>query len=481
MNNIDFSKKYLKYKNKYLERKSETLQIGGACTNQYILLSCNEFNDVVDQIIDIDKKNYPDSDPLIIKNIEDDVLLNQIKKHFIDHNIYSNKDDEKNIKCFDTFCSNTYNKFYKFAKDIGINLIDTFNSEDSLNLIVNNFYRNQTIYQSKNFYRGYINWKTYSDLSPDIKMNANTIKYIRGSKIIFFAYFSFNEPNVTPIITQLLFLNSLNHYGVSEINIVLPYFPVGTMERIVGEGEIPTAYSLAHMLNMIPSGASKNNLYIFDIHALCSRFFFHTNTRPVLISMMPSFIDKIEKLSTECKSIIVFPDDGAKKRFEKLIDPKIKTITCSKTRIGDIRKIRIDTGFEYFQDGTITKDEKINLFLIDDLVQTGGTLVETFKGLYEQLEELDYNLTNINCYAIVTHSVFPDDIKTQKFFTAKYKSKKWEIPLNIHLITTNSRPMCVKKLASKSNISILNIDEPLYQIFTKECGNTPYIAPYSIN
>jgi phosphoribosylpyrophosphate synthetase len=479
MNSVDFSKKYLKYKNKYLESKSETLQIGGACTNKYILLSCIEFNDVVDQIIDKDKGVW-------VKQAlrKKDDKLTQIKEHFLKENVYSNKDNEKTQKCFDNFCSKTYNKFYKFAKDIGINLIDTFKSENSLNQVINNFYRNETIHESKNFYRGYINWKTYSDNSPDIKMNADTVKHIRGGKVIFFAYFSFNEPDVTPIITQLLFLNSLNHYGVSEINIVLPYFPVGTMERIVGEGEIPTAYSLAHMLNMIPSGASKNNLYIFDIHALCSRFFFHTNTRPVLISMMPSFIDEIQKLSADCKSIIVFPDDGAKKRFEKLVDPTIKTITCSKTRVGEIRKIRIDTGLEFFQDGTITKEEKFNLFLIDDLVQTGGTLVETFKGLYEQLEELHFDLNNIKCFAIVTHSVFPDDTKTKKFFTAIYtKKNKSDIPLDIHLITTNSRPVCVNKLNNSYNskVSILNIDEPLYQIFTKECSNTPLIAPYSIN
>ena len=96
-------------------------------------------------------------------------------------------------------------------------------------------------------------------------MNKETVVKLKGGKVIFFAYFSFNEPELTSIITQLLFLNSLNHYGVAEINIVLPYFPVGTMERIVGEGEIPTAYSLAHMLNMIPCGASKNNLYVCPV------------------------------------------------------------------------------------------------------------------------------------------------------------------------------------------------------------------------
>jgi len=485
MTSIDFSKKYLKYKNKYLDSKSETLQIGGACTNKYVLLSCNEFNELVDDIIKIPYKSWEKGGLSIIKKTEYDVKLTEIQNYFNEHKVKENKENKKIIKEFEEYCNKKDKDFYKFVKDTGIDLINTFNSDDSLNLVKKNFYRKQIVLENEHFYRGYINWKMYPDDTPDIKMNAETVKRIRGNKVIFFAYFSFNEPNVTPIITQLLFLNSLNHYGVAEINIVLPFFPVGTMERIVGEGEIPTAYSLSHMLNMIPSGAAKNNLYIFDIHALCSRFFFHTNTRPVLISMMPDFlkiIDEKNKLNSGTK-IIVFPDDGAKKRFEKLIDSSSITVTCSKTRIGEERKIRIDTGLEHFRVGNVNKIVgKINLFLIDDLVQTGGTLVETFKGIYEQLLEWKYTPNDIECYAIVTHSVFPDDVKTSKFFSASYTSNGSDIPLNIKLITTNSRPECVNKLKSKykDKITILNIKNPLYEIFTQEC-DTPYIAPYSIN
>ena len=356
-----------------------------------------------------------------------------------------------------------------------------------LNFVKENFKRKQIILESKHFYRGYINWKSYADNTPDIKMNAETVKRIRGGKVIYFAYFSFNEPNVTSIITQLLFLNSLNHYGVSEINIVLPYFPVGTMERIVGEGEVPTAFSLAHMLNMIPSGASKNNLYIFDIHALCSRFFFHTNTIPILISMMPNFINEIKSISgkNDGTSIIVFPDDGAKKRFEKLVDPTIKTVTCSKTRVGDKRKIRIDAGLEHFNNKENKKIVgKINLYLIDDLVQTGGTLVETFKGLFEQLDEMCYNLENINCYSIVTHSIFPDESKTEKFFNEEYVSSKTKkiTKLNIKLITTNSRPTRTQKLKEVygDKVTVLDIATVLKNIFIEDT-NSPNIAPYSIH
>ena len=143
------------------------------------------------------------------------------------------------------------------------------------------FGRSKSNQKTDHYYRGFINWNSYDDGAPNIKMNKETTLRIRGAKVIFLLYLTFNENcsvKATSIVDQIIFLNSLSHYGVGEINIVLPYFPVGTMERVTGEGEIPTAYALSQMLNSIPEGSAKTNLYIFDIHALCSRFFFHTNS-----------------------------------------------------------------------------------------------------------------------------------------------------------------------------------------------------------
>jgi hypothetical protein len=276
MSNIDYSKKYLKYKNKYYNSKYETNQFGGECDGKYILLSCPEFDDLVDDML---KSNM---------TVEENEKITKQQQEL-------KSDANKNIS--------SHIDLQKFVEDIGIEW-KADNREKIVDKI-DDFVRSTVQVSSQNFYRGYINWSKYGDDTPNIKMNKKTVIRLKGSKVIFFAYFSFNEPaKATSIITQLLFLNSLNHYGVAEINIVLPYFPVGTMERIVGEGEIPTAYSLAHMLNMIPCGASKNNLYVFDIHALCSRFFFHTNTRPVLISMMPDYVANMPTVGT---NIVVFP------------------------------------------------------------------------------------------------------------------------------------------------------------------------------
>jgi len=353
--------------------------------------------------------------------------------------------------------------------------------------------RNINNYETTNFFRGFINWKNYNDSTPDIKMNKQTVTKLKGAKIVYFAYFSFNEPDVTSIIDQLLFLNSLSHYGVSEINIVLPYFPVGTMERIVGEGEIPTGFSLAQMLNSIPSGSFKNNIYIYDIHALCSRFFFHTNTVPILINMLYKYVNYIETKYNKPDelNIIVFPDDGAKKRYENLLPSTMKKILCSKKRIGDERVIRIEEGLEEIKDkitGNII-DKQINLFLIDDLVQSGNTILEAYKGINKGLCELEgYDKNKIKFISIITHSIFPTEKNVSEFFneidtdkeTPSEKCDKFVID---KLITTNSRPTKIKKiqeyLVSSERIEIIDIADSFYEVYTRS-DNTALFGNYSI-
>jgi len=418
---------------------------------KYILLGCKEFNSIIDTII---KEDGP-------------ITLNGTPVGNIDIT-------PADITAIDTTAESAYSKFLKEIE------IKTEIENDEYK---RNFLRKIRCYETKNFFRGFINWKSYNDGTPDIKMNSTTVSKLRGSKIIYFAYFSFNEPNATTIMDQMLFLNSLNHYGVSEINIVLPYFPVGTMERIVGEGEVPTGYALANMLNSIPSGGSKNNIYIFDIHALCSRFFFHTNAIPVLITLMPDYLSHITTIYPEASNLnfIVFPDDGAKKRFEKLLPSNFNKIVCNKTRVGNDRIIKIESGMDKLTEGNplrLKTGKQINMFIVDDLVQSGGTLTETIDGIITFLTKEcpgDVNIPLIKFNTLVTHSVFPTDVNVTNFFSPEKKVDK--------LITSNSRPLRVEQIKSTNSakVSMIDIAPVLHKIFTKTGNFDSYIAPYSIN
>lgn len=90
---------------------------------------------------------------------------------------------------------------------------------------------------------------------------------------------------------------------------------------------------------------------------------------------------------------VAFPDDGAAKRFSSMFDDMdVEIIICGKTRgEGDARNVVI-------QDGNA---DGRSIIIVDDLVQTGGTLYETGKVLKEA------GATSVN--AFVTHGVFPNE------------------------------------------------------------------------
>ena len=456
---MSYQAKYLKYKQKYNQLKEQL----GSGPNPYILegkktilLSCPEFNSVVDKIMIKDNCK-------IIKLTKDNTLESS--------NIIESYDE---LESKDNDISNLeLESFEKFAVKSRFNK----DSDNTKKLYV----RKTNKLVSNNFFRGYINWNKYDDGTPDIKMDDTTTANIRDSKIVFLAYFTFNEPNVTSIISQIMFLNSLVHYGVKEITIILPYFPVGTMERIVGEGELPSGDSLAQMLNAIPHASGKNNIIILDIHALASRHFFHTNLRPIMVSVLPEYLDWINKNypPTETNNnIIVFPDDGAKKRYEKLLSSDTKTVLCTKIREKDKRIIKLEEGTQHIKNEPgITN----NLFIIDDLVQSGGTTKETVNGIHTHLMEVESNhLNTYNYLTMITHSVLPSDSKVESLFKIEDKTDFNKGTIS-KLITTNSRPLRVVELKNKpeyaNKIEIIEISNILYDVLVNPLG-TKYIAPY---
>jgi phosphoribosylpyrophosphate synthetase len=109
-----------------------------------------------------------------------------------------------------------------------------------------------------------------------------------------------------------------------------------------------------------------------------------------LQTAIPLLKQRMKEAKIDC---VAFPDDGAAKRFQAMFeDMAVEIIVCGKTRgEGDARLVVI-------QDG----DPKgRHIAIVDDLVQTGGTLYETGKLLKEA------GAASVN--AFVTHGVFPND------------------------------------------------------------------------
>ena len=107
-----------------------------------------------------------------------------------------------------------------------------------------------------------------------------------------------------------------------------------------------------------------------------TRFYVGNKVRYVSQQFLPQVVPKPEEVGLQEKDniIIVFPDDGAAKRFKHLfLDGKQKKTlyVCSKIREGEKRKIQISE--------QIGPDTMVGatVVIVDDLVRTGGTILET--------------------------------------------------------------------------------------------------------
>lgn len=231
------------------------------------------------------------------------------------------------------------------------------------------------------FRYGHISWHHFNDKYPNITFDHN----LENRDVIF--VMSMHDPAI--YMEQLSVIMVLPRQGINSLRIIMGYFAPGTMDRVDCEGIVATAETAATILSscipMTKTGPA--TLEIYDIHALQERFYFKDKVR-VKLRTATHLIK--EKCSPD-EFTIVFPDDGAAKRYGQDFED-YDTIICSKVRDGNKRTITIkDTS------GPI----KTHSFLIvDDLVQSGGTLLSCAKMLRNAYP-------GNRVHAFVTHAIFP--------------------------------------------------------------------------
>lgn len=277
-------------------------------------------------------------------------------------------------------------------------------------------------------------WKHFNDGFPDLeikKEDAGRLESFYGTCLIV----SFHSPEV--IFEQMCLLYALPRMRARNFRIILPWFSTGTMERVEHLGQIATAASLARMLSACPMGPSgPATVVIYDIHALQEQFYFGDNVLVELKTAVWLFLDELKELRATAPDeeiAIVFPDDGAHKRFKAKFKG-FEHIICNKVRDGDERKVVIKEG----------EPNKRHCVIIDDLVQSGGTLLECAKPLK------GLGASKISCF--VTHGVFPKE-SFRKFFNHEMIHTFW---------ITDSVPTTAKLVAGQKPFKVLSL-APLIQ------------------
>lgn len=194
------------------------------------------------------------------------------------------------------------------------------------------------------------------------------------------------------------------------------YLPYSRMDRIK---EDETAFSLEIIANLINNLKSANHKYTLDAHSdvslalvrkikeLGKDFSFHNEV-----------IKRVLKSEVfDEKTILVFPDGGARKRFENKVDlSKVKNIiTCDKSR--DFQSGQIKEIIANFEKRENTSDDFENIFVIDDLCSYGGTFIGVKEAINKIIKDnkAKYNLIITHCEDVILKGKVLDEY--EKVFT----------------------------------------------------------------
>eukprot|EP00798_Chlamydomonas_sp_ICE-L_P007354 gene7354-477_t len=250
---------------------------------------------------------------------------------------------------------------------------------------------------------GNMRWKRFADGFPDLFVE--DAMSIRNKHCAFLG--SFHDPSC--IFEQMSVIYALPRLFVGSFTLVLPFFPTGTLERVETEGDVATAYTLARIMsNVPPSRGGPTSLVIFDIHAL--------------------------------QVTIAYPDEGAWKRFHYSFKAAgYPEVICTKVRDGDKRIVKIKEGLPAGR----------HVIIVDDLVQSGGTLLECHAVLVAG------GATSVSAY--VTHGVFP------KQSHLKFKACKGAGAAEgfRYFWLTDSCPQTVEAVKGRAPFEVLSLASPI--------------------
>jgi len=282
-------------------------------------------------------------------------------------------------------------------------------------------------YNPQRFTYHVTHWGKFPDGTDNIEIGGFTPQnQIRGEHVLFLA--SFHNNDVT--LSQFHVIQTLCESFLETLTVVLPYYPTGTMERVTKEGQVATASTLARLFSNLPRIGKPIRVAVYDLHTLQNRFYLSGNALASMHSGLPLLLKKLGEATSKI-NCVAFPDEGACKRFSHIFVeafPDWPIVICGKVRDGEKRIVTI-------QDGD-PKD--LHVIIVDDLVQTGGTLIECAGALKRA------GAASVSAY--VTHAVFP---KGWKKFSRNESGQ--ESPFDTFFVT-NSNPSVTDNLPKENDV-----------------------------
>lgn len=225
-------------------------------------------------------------------------------------------------------------------------------------------------------------------VSPQIRRFANgeifceIEKNVRGADV--FVVQSVCSPVNDNLMELLIMLDALKRASASSITAVLPHYGYSRQDRKVSPRTPISAKLVADLLTV--AGATR--VITMDLHAGQIQGFFNIPFDNIYASpvMLKYILDNLHNENT----IAVSPDSGGVERVRHYA----KKMKCGLAMI-DKRRTAMNVAKAMHVVGDVSGKEAI---IIDDMIDTAGTLVESVKTLK------DHGATKI--YACATHPIF---------------------------------------------------------------------------
>lgn len=196
---------------------------------------------------------------------------------------------------------------------------------------------------------------------------------------------SFDRPVDENIIETLLLVDALERAGTRHINFIIPWMGYSLQDKVFRDGEPIAARVIANII----SNTYIKRVSLLDLHNSSTPGFFSIPTHHIL-ALKP--FTKYAKQNYELSNaIVVSPDFGGLKRARSFADVlKLELINIDKHRNLHTGKVT-PKGISGEVNGKIC-------LIYDDIINTGGTVVETAKFLKDKgAKEVHF---------LVTHGLF---------------------------------------------------------------------------
>ena len=179
------------------------------------------------------------------------------------------------------------------------------------------------------------------------------------------------------LFSLLLLLDSINRAGAKSIKLFMPYFAYSRQERVSWTNEPVSCEVVARIVDT----GNFDDLTCLDLHhPIIEKFFKHKIKNKPTTSLFAKYYDeylRTHKINKE-DVVVVSPDHGSNLRVEMLAKELggLGIVILDKVRPQPNRAEHLDI------DGKLVKGK--TCILIDDIIDTGGTVASASKLLHEK-------------------------------------------------------------------------------------------------